>query len=129
MKWNKEVEMSKIKDVKKHPQCKYSEVRCPNREDVNGSCLLKNPFDCQLFEPNIADISYFLGLQDGKTASILSNKKTCQGCPDRYEDCMTKAECQARVERILDLMNRRDSGGVEPEWALSNKDYQSLRRG
>ena len=30
-------------------------------------------------------------------------------------------------ERLLAKMNRRDVGGKYPEWALSDKDYQSLK--
>ncbi len=31
--------------------------------------------------------------------------------------------------RIIDMMNKRDVGGVNPEWALSDKEYQALREG
>ena len=31
-------------------------------------------------------------------------------------------------ERILGMMNKRDVGGVNPEWALSDAQYQALKR-
>lgn len=30
--------------------------------------------------------------------------------------------------RVLDMMNKRDVGGVSPEWALDDKRFQNLRR-
>ena len=35
--------------------------------------------------------------------------------------------CEKELREILGKMNMRDVGGTEPEWALSNKDYQALK--
>ena len=37
------------------------------------------------------------------------------------------ASCEKELREILGKMNMRDVGGTEPEWALSNKDYQALK--
>jgi len=29
--------------------------------------------------------------------------------------------------QIISSLNMRDVGGIEPEWAMSNKDYQALQ--
>ena len=31
------------------------------------------------------------------------------------------------IELFIDTLNMRDVGGVEPEWAISNKEYQTLQ--
>ncbi len=36
--------------------------------------------------------------------------------------------CEKELREILGKMNMRDVGGTEPEWALSNKDYQALKQ-
>jgi len=37
--------------MKRHPICKYPEVRCPNMEAQNGQCLLRNLFSCKYNPP------------------------------------------------------------------------------
>ena len=31
------------------------------------------------------------------------------------------------LRQIISSLNMRDVGGIEPEWAISNKDYQALQ--
>lgn len=40
-----------IEEVKKHPQCNHKEMKCSCMEKRDGTCLLRNPFDCP-FELN-----------------------------------------------------------------------------
>jgi hypothetical protein len=44
-------------------------------------------------------------------------------------DCteLSHASANHAAKQIIDRMNMRDVGGVYPEWALSDKDYQALK--
>ena len=39
------------------------------------------------------------------------------------------AQKEKEIGEILTLLNKRDVGGINPEWAMSDKDYQALKQG
>jgi len=48
-------------------------------------------------------------------------------CPDCMIDANKEDIILAERVRILDMMSRRDVGGINPEWALSDAQYQNLK--
>ena len=44
-----------------------------------------------------------------------------------WEEILRDAAAIHAAKQIIDRMNMRDVGGVYPEWALSDKDYQALK--
>jgi len=71
--------------------------------------------------------------QLGYEPKLESSRKVCSGCPDRFENCTTKVECQARVERILKWLKQHNDFnecGIERMGCgllLTIKDYQALK--
>jgi len=41
---------------------------------------------------------------------------------------IANAAADKAIKNILNHMNKRDVGGINPEWAISNTFYQALRK-